>query len=90
MSYVDYDLSGASGLSFGIAQTNRAAWDTFTRVQLYDSNVSTIKGLGSTTTLHYYNFPTYAEKMQFTQGQFLHLQSYSVSKKLWYSVERNP
>ena len=89
MSYIPFDASGVSGISFGLNQTLRTSWDTFTRIQLHDSNVSTIKGVGSTTTLRYYTFPTYAEKIQFTQGQSLHLQTYPYLSSLWYSVQRN-
>ena len=86
MEYVD--ISGMSGLTFSQNLTYRTAWNTFNRVQTFDSNVSTQIKSG-VSGLQYYNFSNYIEKAQFTQGQYLHLQAYPYYSTLWYTVQKN-
>jgi hypothetical protein len=86
MNFVD--ISGAGGLSFAQNLEYRKAWNTFNRIQTYNSNVSTLIHQGATNQ-HYYNYNTYVEKAEFTRGQLLHLQAYPFYSTLWYSVEKN-
>lgn len=88
MSCYPYDASGFLGNSFGANQKNKIAWDTFTRIQSFNSNVSTLRAAGN-TNLQYYNFQTYSEKINFQQGQFLHLKSLPAFSSLWLSVGNN-
>jgi len=82
------DISGVSGLSFSQRLDYTNAWNTFNRIQTYNSNVSTLINSG-TSGQHYYNFSNYTEKNMFNRGQLLHLQSYPYYSTLWYSVEKN-
>ena len=63
------------------------AWNTFNRIQSFNSNVSSLRSLSNTSNLTYYTFVSYAEKNSFRQGQFLHQQIYPNSN--WNSVEEN-
>lgn len=66
----------------------KLAWDTFNRIQAFDSNVSTLRFQGA-PNLYYYNFSNYAEKALFTQGQSLHFKSLPYFSTLWFTVSRN-
>ena len=61
------------------------AWVTFQRVELYNSNVSTIYSANSNATLTYYQFFNNTEKSLYSQGQnlFYYYLSYSTQ------VEKN-
>jgi len=75
---VAFDISGFQFQSIGqnlILQTN---WNLFNQIQAYNSNVSTLR------KSNYYQFQSYAEKTQYTQGQFLHQQRYPNSN--WNSI----
>lgn len=84
-TYFVYDASGFSGLTFSQNQKNREAWNTFERIQLFNSNVSTMNNSGA--NLRYYTFSNYSEKNQFTEGQLLHLKSHPYFSTLWYNIE---
>ncbi len=75
-------------MSFQQNGTYKTAWDTFNRIQMFDSNVSTLRFQGA-TNLHYYNFSNYTEKALFSQGQFLHYKSIPYLSTLWVTVQRN-
>jgi hypothetical protein len=83
-----YDASGVSGQTFSQFQKSREAWDTFNRIQTFDSNVSTLNKV-SGANLRYYTFVNYEEKAQFTQGQLLHMKSLPYYSTLWFTVEKS-
>lgn len=88
MSYVAFDASGFIGMSFGQNAKYETAWNKFTQIQLFDSNVSTLRA-GGDCNIQYYKFPSYGELATFKQGQFLHLQSLPYLSTLWRLVEKN-
>jgi hypothetical protein len=88
MSYVAFDASGFIGMSFGQNAKYETAWNTFRRIQLFNSNVSTLRASGD-NTIRYYTFPTQNEILTFQQGQFLHFQSLPYLSTLWRTVEKN-
>ena len=82
------DISGVTGLTSSQLLKYRENWNTFNRIQTFNSNVSTqIKN--GTSGLQYYNYLNYDEKNMFTQGQLLHIQAQPYFSTLWYSVEKN-
>jgi hypothetical protein len=85
MSCLPLTGTGLTNLQY-IQYTN--AWNTFNRIQRYDSNVSTAVHNGA-TGLQYYNFSNYIEKNAFIQGQQLHIKLYPSFSTLWYTVEKN-
>jgi hypothetical protein len=82
-----YDASGFSGLTFSQNQKYKTAWDTFNRIQTFDSNVSTLNNGGA--SLRYYNFSNYDEKNQFIEGQYLHLKALPYYSTLWFSINKS-
>jgi hypothetical protein len=52
----------------------RTDWDFYNKVQVYNSNVSTINATNK--TVPYYVFKNFEEKASFTKGQFLHVKRY--------------
>ncbi len=70
-----FDLSGYIGLSFGQALQYKSQWDTFNRIQTFNTQVSTIRNSGD-KTLSYYQFVSGTERSDFTAGQFLHQKRY--------------
>jgi hypothetical protein len=86
MNFVD--ISGASGLNFSQLLEYKDAWNTFNRIQNYNSNASTLINAGASDQ-HYYNFSNYTEKNMFNRGQLLHIKAYPYYSTLWYSVEKN-
>jgi hypothetical protein len=61
-------------------------WNTFERIQAFDSNVSTVRAT-STTNLSYYTFVDYVEKNSFKNGQYLHVLYLPNSN--WNVVQKN-
>jgi hypothetical protein len=86
--YIPFDASGFLCLGFGQKADYKTSWDTFTRIQLYDSNVSTVRG-SSLRTPPYYHFADYQEKNQYTEGRSLHIYSYPYLSTLWKPVQKN-
>ena len=80
-----FDLSGFLGLSQDVKVTYKTWWDTFERVQAFDSNVSTLRA-GGDTGKSYYVFSS-EERTQFLGGRMLHIRRYPTSN--WTPVERN-
>jgi hypothetical protein len=70
-----FDLSGFSGLMTSAKLKYETQWNTYNRIQIVNSNVSTLRASGDKTAL-YYQFPTYEEKTAFTNGQMLHIKRY--------------
>ena len=82
---VCFDLSGFTGLPFGTALQYKLDWDTFERIQNYNSNVSTARATG--TGLTYYTYASGKEQISFINGQNLHYRRYPDSN--WNAVEKN-
>lgn len=82
------DISGVKGMTYSQMLIYKQNWDTFNRIQLFNSNVSTQINSGA-SGLQYYNYANYSEKNMFIQGQLLHIQSQPYYSTLWYSVEKN-
>jgi len=61
-------------------------WNTFERIQAFDSNVSTVRAT-STTNLSYYSFVNYVERASFKNGQYLHVLYLPNSN--WDLVQKN-
>ena len=83
-----YDASGFSGLTFSQNLRYKASWDTFTRIQTFDSNVSTLNAT-SGAGLRYYTFSNYEEKNKFIEGQYLHLKALPYYSSLWFSINKS-
>lgn len=83
-----FDASGFLVLSIGQNQVYKDAWNTFNRIQILNSNVSTLRAAGNSNIL-YYNYISNAEKMQFIQGQSLHMRIYPSFSSFWLAVEKN-
>jgi hypothetical protein len=83
-----YDASGFLVQTIRQNQINRESWDTFRRIQILNSNVSTIRSAGR-SNIYYYNFKNNTEKNYFLQGQFLHFQVYPSLSSFWQAVEKN-
>jgi hypothetical protein len=82
-----FDLSGYKGLSIGASLKYRQSWDTYDRIQSYNSNVSTLRGEGKGAGLTYYTFASGEEKTSFLNGQVLHVRRYPSSN--WAPVTKN-
>lgn len=78
-----FDLSGIRGLSPVQYRIYQTAWNTYNRVQSYNSNISTLRHSGA-KYLNYYQYVNSEEKSQYTQGQYLHVQVFPNSN--WNSV----
>lgn len=89
MSNYCWDASGFIGNPFGLNQKYKTAWDTFNRIQTFNSNVSTLRFTTGNTSLQYYNYINYTEKINFEQGQFLHFKSLPGLSSLWLTVQKN-
>ena len=81
-----FDLSGLRGLTPVQFRLYKDAWNTYNRVQSYNSNISTLRS-GGAKFLNYYQFVDMVEKNQYTRGQQLHVQVYPLSN--WASVPPN-
>jgi len=86
---VCFDLSGFTGLSFGTAAQYKTDWNTFERIQDYNSNVSTARAAAaiSAAGLTYYTYKSGIEQMSFINGQNLHYKRYPSSN--WNAVQKN-
>jgi hypothetical protein len=83
-----FDLSGFYSLNNSQSLKYQFAWNTFRRIQSFNSNVSTLHKAGtSNNTLLYYTFASYDERNNFNIGQALHTQRYPNSN--WNSVQQN-
>ena len=86
MSGQTFDLSGFLALPSSVKLDYQHYWNTFSRIQIYNSNISTIRS-GGNKTVDYYIFPNYDEVTSFTQGQYLHVQRYPNSN--WATVSKD-
>jgi hypothetical protein len=73
-----FDVSGYLGLPISVKQKYEAQWNTYNRVQLTNSNVSTLRATGK-EGLTYYQFTSYHEKNDFQVGMYLHQKRYPTS-----------
>jgi len=80
------DLSGFKFLTFSQKTNYYQAFQFFDQVQDYNSNISTLRA-GGQSNLTYWQFILNTDKTKFTQGRFLHVQSYPNSN--WALVEEN-
>jgi len=80
------DLSGFTPLSDSQVYQYRNDWNTFERIQAFNSNVSTQHALGN-LNVYYYTYVSNAEKNSFTKGQLLHSVRYPTSN--WDVVQQN-
>jgi hypothetical protein len=71
---IDFDLSGFRFMNSSQLLLYRTDWDFYNKVQVYNSNVSTINATNK--TVPYYVFKNFEEKASFTKGQFLHVKRY--------------
>ena len=65
-----FDVSGFRGMTPIQFRIYKDAWNTFNRVQSYNSNISTQRGNGN-TSLSYYQFFNNQERTLWRQGQTL-------------------
>ena len=72
---VDFDLSGFQFMKSSQLLLYKTDWNLYNRVQVYNSNVSTLNH-ASSQKIDYYQFKNFDEKASFTKGQFLHLKRY--------------
>ena len=85
-TYPCFDLSGILCVNQSQKYIYQQAWNDFTRIQLYNSNVSTLHNQGI-SNVSYYQYTSYAEKQSFNQGQLLHSQVFPSSN--WNTVQEN-
>lgn len=81
-----FSLQGLLGINQSQKLIYNKAWNDFTRIQIYNSNVSTLRSQ-NISNLSYYTFVTYAERESFIQGMYLHTQLYPTSN--WNLVQEN-
>jgi hypothetical protein len=81
-----FDLSGFLAVPSSVKLDYQHYWNTFNRIQAYNSNISTIRS-GGERGVTYYSFANYDELASFTQGQYLHVQRYPNSN--WATVSKD-
>jgi len=86
MSGQTFDLSGFLAVPSSVKLDYQNYWNTFNRIQAYNSNISTIRS-GGEKGVDYYTFSTYDERISFIQGQYLHVQRYPNSN--WATVSKD-
>jgi hypothetical protein len=68
------DVNPQKYLTYAQLRDYNAAWETFRRVELYNSNVSTVRGGGQgmmTSNLNYYQFFSQQEQATWRTGSVL-------------------
>lgn len=81
-----FDLSGFLAVPSSLKIEYQQAWNTYNTVQLFNSNISTLRGAGDKTWT-YYTFTSYDESSAFTVGQYLHSQRYPNSN--WATISKD-
>jgi len=79
-----FSLNGILTIQQSQLQKYKKAWDDFTRIQSFNSNISTLHANNKDKSSTYYTFITYAEKDSFKIGQYLHQQQYPDSN--WNTI----
>jgi hypothetical protein len=78
-----------NGIFIGLSQSQRLTyksdWETYNRIQIYNSNVSTANSSGSNKP--YYQYIQISERSSFQNGQRLHEQAYPYNN--WVAVPQN-
>ena len=77
-----FDLSGFTGLSASDLLKYQSYWNTFEKVQAFNTAVSTIRASGQAN-----QFISYKESNDFTAGRILHIRRYPDSN--WAVVQQN-
>ena len=83
-----FPIGNMKGLTFMQYRTYSHAVNTFTTVQAFNSNVSTLRA-GGNTSLSYYTFNSILEETSFTLGNILLLQNDPKNASLYTPVEKN-
>lgn len=83
-TFITFDLSGILAPPQSVRVDYQTYWNTFERIQAFNSNVSTIRASGDKTPT-YYQFVSTDEKLEFTNGRMLHIQRYPASN--WSVVQ---
>jgi len=83
---VCFDLSGFTPLTESQVYQFRNDWNTFERIQAFNSNVSTQRASGI-LNVYYYTYVSNIEQNSFTKGQLLHTVRYPTSN--WDTVQKN-
>jgi hypothetical protein len=81
-----FDLSGFLALPSSVKLEYQDSWNVYNRIQIYNSNISTIRGNGDKTVI-YYTYANYDELNSFTIGLYLHVQRYPTSN--WNPVSKD-
>lgn len=81
-----FDLSGFLAVPSSLKIKYQDDWNIYNRIQIVNSNISTLRGLGDKTQ-NYYTYSSYDELISFQQGQYLHLQRYPNSN--WSAVSKD-
>jgi hypothetical protein len=81
-----FDLSGFLAVPSSLKLQYQDSWNVYNRIQIYNSNVSTIRG-GGDKTVNYYTYVNYDEANSFTLGLYLHVQRYPTSN--WNPVSKD-
>ena len=76
-------LSSITSMYYGQLQDLTASWETFRRVELYNSNVSTQRGEGN-KAIRYYQFKDAEELSYYRQGGVLYFRAFEYTP-----VEKN-
>ena len=66
---------------------NKTSWTTFSRIQIYNSNVSTLRHEGANKV--YYTYTDFTERNKFTKGQLLHYTVYPELSNYWNAVSKD-
>jgi hypothetical protein len=81
-----FDLSGFLAVPSSLKLKYQDDWNTYNRIQLVNSNISTLRAIGDKTQI-YYTYSSYDELISFQQGQYLHVQRYPNSN--WSAVSKD-
>lgn len=81
-----FDLSGILAPPQSLKVYYRDCWNTFSRIQSVNSNVSTIRHTGNTSET-YYIYESLLEQNKYTIGRMLHIQRYPNSN--WREVSKD-
>ncbi len=73
--FVAFDLSGFRAVPQSVKVDYQTYWNVYNRIQIYDSNVSTVRGEGDKKAT-YYQYVSYDERNSFINGQMLHIRRY--------------
>ena len=77
-TFTTFDLSGILAPPQSLRVDYQTWWNTFERIQAFNSNISTIRATGDKTP-SYYQFVNGEEKNGFITGRMLHIQRYPAS-----------